>query len=68
MITIPWYFMPAPPKVRQIVTNRGRVLNVVSRGADIREAIERCIEKPAKYILTKCITVDIGRKALLREK
>jgi len=56
-------------KSGQIVTNGGRVLNVVSRGADIREAIEKVYREAGKIHFDKMhYRRDIGRKALLREK
>jgi len=56
-------------KAGQIVTNGGRVLNVVGRGADIREAIEKVYKEAGKIRFDNMhYRRDIGRKALLREK
>lgn len=55
-------------KAGQLLTNGGRVLNVVSTGADIREAIETVYREAAKiHFENMHYRRDIGHKALLRE-
>ncbi len=55
-------------KSGQIVTNGGRVLNVVKTGATIREAIDKVYREAAKISFENMhYRKDIGRKALVRE-
>lgn len=55
-------------KAGQIVTNGGRVLNVVCRGTDIRQAIDKAYQEVEKVRFDGMhYRKDIGRKALQRE-
>lgn len=55
-------------KYGRIVTNGGRVLNVVSSGATIREAVEKVYKEAGKIRFDHMhYRRDIGRKALLKE-